>query len=287
MTHRHDDELLLAGVLAQTSGPACRRAAELLASSGVEAEAPVDALSAPDRELLDLHLERCTPCRELAGVLAALGRDLAALAEVPPDPELTDDVLAATLPVPVRWRRAWERRWERWVRRPRFAWEAALVLTAVLSVGLSAAGAPGPLVQERVVQLARTNPVDALAGPADALRNRLEPAGDQLGELVQPLGGVVQAVAAPPELREEAAARLAALRDVPAAVESGARALLRSVADRLSGATAGGDRPVDGTLPGEGASDLERGTDAPSNASETPNAPDPARRPDPRERPRP
>lgn len=270
MTHRHDDELL-AGILARTSGSPCRRATELLASSGGAPDAAEDRVPSVDRELLALHLERCTDCRELAPVLAALSLDLPGLAEVRPEPELVGDVLAATLPATLRWRRSWERRWERWVRRPRFAWEAALVLTAVLSVGLSAAGAPGPAVQERVVQLARTNPVDALAGPAAGLRNRLEPAAHSLGEVV-----TEGAVGTTRELGEEADAWLEAIREALGEGEAGARAFLRSLAGTRSGAATGGGRKDAGTFPEDGASDLERGADAPSSATDGPNAPGPA-----------
>jgi hypothetical protein len=58
------------------------------------------------------------------------------------------------------------------VRRPRFAWEAAFVLTLVLTPVFAAAGAP---LQERAVELRRENPV------AEA-EERLEAAGRSLAE---------------------------------------------------------------------------------------------------------
>lgn len=173
-------EALLAGVLAKTTGPVCGRAHELL---------PDDELPETDRRLLSLHLEGCAGCRALAAALAALAEDLPALAEVSPEPGFVEGVLGRTsraapaVPVPERWARrlsaspaalagAWRRAWPVWVRRPRFAWEAAFVLTLVLSPVFAAAGAP---LQERAVELGRENPV------VEA-EERLEAAGRSLAE---------------------------------------------------------------------------------------------------------
>jgi hypothetical protein len=173
-------DALLAGVLARTTGPVCGRAHELL---------PDQDLPETDRRLLALHLEGCAECRALSAALAALAEDLPALAEVPPEPGFVEGVLARTsqaapaVPVLERWVRraesvadavagAWRRSWPAWVRRPRFAWEAAFVLTLVLTPVFAAAGAP---LQERAVELRRENPV------VEA-EERLEAAGRSLAE---------------------------------------------------------------------------------------------------------
>lgn len=173
---------LVSAVMASTSGPACERALERLAEGwGI-------APGAPD-PLLVLHLDGCRECRATAGVLAALAADLPGLAEVRPDAAFTDDVLAATLPVPVRLRRAWERaRREvipRLVRRPRFAWEAAFVLTVaflplIVASGPTLAAAPARGAEElaRVAQEAPKVELDRL------LDEQIEPrVGETLREL--------------------------------------------------------------------------------------------------------
>ena len=56
------------------------------------------------------HLAGCAACRELV--------DLARLAEVPPDPGFTADVLRITLPFDVQIRRWWDALWPQlWHRR--------------------------------------------------------------------------------------------------------------------------------------------------------------------------
>ena len=189
-------EALLAGVLERTSGPACRRAEALLASAPGSGQpvaegtggAPDEELPAVDRELLELHLAGCAECRALAAVLAELARDLPRLAEVRPDPGFADDVLAASLPAAVRWRRrrrawsltwgrawsrAWSETWPRWVRRPRFAWEAAFALTLVALPIFAAPEAPLHEVPERAIEIGRENPVARLEGPVAEIEERL------------------------------------------------------------------------------------------------------------------
>ncbi|HSL81435.1 MAG TPA: hypothetical protein VLF66_01580, partial [Thermoanaerobaculia bacterium] len=180
-------EDLLAGVLARTTGPVCGRAHELL---------PDEDLPDTDRRLLALHLEGCPGCRALAAALAALAEDLHALAEVAPEPGFLEGVLARTSraapAVPALDRRArrlapslaafagaWRRASAVWVRRPRFAWEAAFVLTLVLSPVFAAAAAP---LQERAVELRRENPVARLEAPMAGAEERLEAAGRSLAE---------------------------------------------------------------------------------------------------------
>lgn len=286
MTRRDGDELL-AGILARTSGSPCGRAGELLASCGGTPESGDERLPSVNRELLALHLERCADCRELASVLAVLSRDLPGLAEVRPDPELVGDVLGATLPVTVRWRRAWERRWNGWVRRPRFAWETALVLTVALSVGLTAAGSPEPPIPRTLVELARRNPVQALSTPAAALRDRIEPAAREVAEAFGPARSTLEEALETPELRQAAADWLEAIRAVPAAIETGTLSFVQSLVRHLPDAESLGARERRGTLSGDGASVLERGARAPSESTDEPSATGPADEGDPSERRRP
>lgn len=127
---------LVGAVMASTSGPACDRALERLVGDG-----------AAD-PLVTLHLLGCSECRALAGVMESLAVDLPRLVEVGPDPAFADDVLRATLPAAARLRRWWrgaaapglQDSWVRLVRRPRFAWEAAFVVTVALLPLIVASG---------------------------------------------------------------------------------------------------------------------------------------------------
>lgn len=185
------DAGLVGRVLAETSGPACRRAGELLAG---RLDRPLaDPL---DRELLDLHLSDCGDCRALAGVLARLADDLPGLAEIRPDRDFVDDVLAATLPARVRWRRrassVWSRRFAAWARRPRFAWEAAFVLTLALLPVLASSASPLTSVPTAAREIARENPVPRLGA---ALDRRVEGTVQALGRAA-PLDQADRTVAA-------------------------------------------------------------------------------------------
>lgn len=179
---------LVAAVMASTSGPVCERALERLAESWDVAPDRARAAGVGD-PLLALHLEGCPECRATAGVLAALAADLPGLAEVRPDAAFADDVLAATLPFAVRLRRGWERaRRElipRLVRRPRFAWEAAFVVTVaflplIVASGPTLAAAPVRGAEElaRVAQEAPKVELDRL------LDEQIEPrVGETLREI--------------------------------------------------------------------------------------------------------
>jgi hypothetical protein len=59
------------------------------------------------------------------------------------------------------------------VRRPRFAWEAAFVLTLVALPIFAAPEAPLEAVPERALALARENPLARLEGPASEVEERL------------------------------------------------------------------------------------------------------------------
>jgi hypothetical protein len=207
-------EALLARVLERTSGPACRRAEELLASAtrpkepadDRPAEGSGEELPPVDRELLDLHLAGCGECRALAAVLAALAEDLPRLAEVHPAPGFVEGVLTATLPAAVRWRRRWRsvrlESWPRWVRRPRFAWEAAFVLTLVALPIFAAPEAPLQEVPERAIELTRENPLTQLEAPVAELEERLGAAGASLRSSSAARGAARRLVAVEASLTE-------------------------------------------------------------------------------------
>ena len=117
---------LAPAVLARTSGPGCGRARELLGQ-------PLDAL---ESALLRSHLAGCAECAWLDRAIATLESELPLLAEIDPGEAFTRAVLARTPPP----RRAavrgagWLEVWRRLVLRPRFALEAAYVLTAVVLI---------------------------------------------------------------------------------------------------------------------------------------------------------
>jgi hypothetical protein len=126
-----EDPGLTRDILARTSGPACGRAAELLAGRWDSPPA------AGDGALLDEHLAGCGDCAILASTLDWLAPLLPAMAEPDPGPRFTAAVLRATAQAPTRiaapaWLlrlRALARQW--WAR-PRFAMEAAYAGTLVL-----------------------------------------------------------------------------------------------------------------------------------------------------------
>ena len=173
-------EGLLGAVLTATIGSPCRRAEELLCG-WQDGE-----LAGADRELMGAHLDSCPDCRALAAAMVLLTAELPLLAELRPDPGFVEDVLAATLPARVRLRRWWAATWPRWLRRPRFASEAAFIAMMVLALLVATPGSPLEAVPTRVLELARTDPaarIEArLEAPAKALGERLKgQAEDRIG----------------------------------------------------------------------------------------------------------
>lgn len=158
---------LLTGVMARTAAGACRQA-RLLACERLDG-----TLSTADGQLLAPHLERCGDCRAVVRVLTALPADLPALAELRPPHGFADAVLAATLPLAVRLRRWWRASWPGWVRRPRFASEAAFVATLVLVLVVATPGSPLEAVPRGALELARTDPVAGVEAPVAVLEQRL------------------------------------------------------------------------------------------------------------------
>jgi len=112
-------------VMAATGGAPCDRARELLASI------PDGALDPTDASLLAAHASRCVECRTFGVTVASITDALPILAEWDPGPGFAAAVLARTSRRPAadtlgdRWRAAWQRL----LQRPRFALEAAYVVT--------------------------------------------------------------------------------------------------------------------------------------------------------------
>lgn len=160
-------EDLLGAVLARTCGSPCGRAESLLGDW-------LDGgLTGADRELLAAHLGSCGGCRALAAAMTRLAAELPALAELRPGAGFVDAVLAATLPVRARLRRWWSAIWPRWVRRPRFASEAAFIATLVLVLVVAMPGSPLEAVPSRALDLAQTDPAAKLEAPVAALEERV------------------------------------------------------------------------------------------------------------------
>jgi len=166
-------------VLARTSGEACSTALGVLAPY-VDGE--LDGL---DRDLVRAHVERCRDCEGAARVLARMGADLEALAEVAPDARFVTDVVART-----SGRRGWRETlvstWERWSRRPRLAWEVAYIATMLFALVFGATGrsvAEVPRAVAGLVSLDLERPVDRIeTGIQRGVRGTLHKAGSAVVE---------------------------------------------------------------------------------------------------------
>ena len=165
-----------AAVLARTTGPACGRARELAAAGwGAPGEGA-------DGELVRLHLASCGGCRTVTGAMSWIGASLPALAEADPGPGFAGAVAGRTERL-----RAWRRRgaaargwWGGLMLRPRFAWEAAYVGVFVLVLVVGIPGSPLQSAPERLLALARVNPVEASVGPASEVKGKLVRLGGQV-----------------------------------------------------------------------------------------------------------
>jgi anti-sigma factor RsiW len=169
-------EDLVDAVLASTSGSPCGRSQSLLCE-WLDGET-----AAADGELMAAHLDTCADCRSLAAAMTRLAAELPELAELRPDPGFVEAVLAATLPVRVRLRRWWAAVWPQWVRRPRFASEAAFVATMALVIVFATPGSPLEAVPTKALVLARTDPAARLEAPVAQLEARLEAPVAALGD---------------------------------------------------------------------------------------------------------
>lgn len=162
-TETSDD--LTAGILEQTSGSPCGRAERLLCDR-------VDGLLPEgDAELLDLHLDRCAGCTELAAALASLRVDLPAMAEIEPDPWFVRDVLdATTRRVPsgiaepalaaARSVGSWSRRL---LDRPRLALELAYSGAMVIFLLWGTPVSPFRGTAEKALGIVRADPTEGIA----------------------------------------------------------------------------------------------------------------------------
>jgi predicted anti-sigma-YlaC factor YlaD len=163
---------LVGDVLARTSGRGCRQAARLLC------DRRDGALGALDGELLDQHLADCLECRAFDRVLASLEIDLPSLAEIEPDRRFVGDVLRRTSGAPARsvpWIERLRRTWTGLVRRPRFALEAAYVMTGLMLLVVGIPDSPVAGISRR-----------AFAVASERVRPGLETSADEVGTAVGP-----------------------------------------------------------------------------------------------------
>jgi len=158
-----DDESIVRGVLARTSGTACEAAERRLPDFMSGALDPTDA------ELVAMHVGGCAPCRELAEILGWTPALVREIAFVEPPRGFTREVVRATREIRrprslvARLRAAWRGA----ILRPRFPLELAYggaLLVALL------AGAPGAPLHGRLpsaLGVARTNPVEVVVTRAE------------------------------------------------------------------------------------------------------------------------
>ena len=170
-------EDLAGAILNQTSGSACNRAEDLLCGY-------IDgALEGPEQELLALHLDHCRTCSLLCDELQSLRIDLAGMAEIEPDEQFVDDVLAATIYRPSLRTELNERVtgwWSRQIRRPRFAVELAYTGAVVLMLLVGALRAPLRDFSPEAIDIARANPLHAIV--------ELRQEGRKAPEIISDLG---------------------------------------------------------------------------------------------------
>lgn len=188
------ESVFVESVLARTSGAPCE-------STTLRLPELVDrSLEPRERTLVSSHVAGCARCRGLVAVLTALSRELPSLAQVRPDARFVDDVLRRTLPVHVQLRRWWGRVWPQWLRRPRFASEAAYVGLLVLVLIFATPGSPLEAVPQRALAVARQPVVSEV----------------NLGEYLSERVGAVRAIAAESSGAETVGSWIAAGSDTAA-----------------------------------------------------------------------
>ena len=123
---------LTEAILAETHMDPCSRAERLLSQAR---DLP---LPSEEEALLSVHLQHCVGCGQLEAVLGSLSPELRDMAFLEPDPYFTRDVLRriGAISTTLGWRARFHGFWVQLVRRPRFAMEAAYVLTLFLALVL-------------------------------------------------------------------------------------------------------------------------------------------------------
>jgi hypothetical protein len=180
------DEDLTRAVLSRTTQDACKQSAEKIPGW---IDGTVDTL---DAELIAGHVAHCVDCGALAAVMRSMSVDLPTLAEIKPDTQFVDDVMAATADRLPEWvdetlaafaevepdsrflhdvmavtayktpALSWGARVEQWVaglvQRPRIAWEGAYLATVFLVLLVGFPGSPLAGVSQKALELAQTDP---------------------------------------------------------------------------------------------------------------------------------
>jgi RNA polymerase sigma-70 factor (ECF subfamily) len=121
-----------------------------------------------DSELVHQHVGGCSSCAMLVGALRAMERDLPLLAAIEPGGRFAREVVAR-----LRQRPGLAAQGAAWVaalvKRPRIAWEAAYVGTAVLSLAFVLPGSPLGRASERALELVRLEAGGEMARPVARL----------------------------------------------------------------------------------------------------------------------
>jgi hypothetical protein len=133
-------ESMLGEIMVRTGGEACGRARRRLAEIDDGDVADLDPM-------LQLHVEDCTECAAVQRALVALRRDLPELAELEPDPDFLNAVMAATAAAPrlADW-------WHRLISRPRVALEGAYVGAVIVTLIFGVPASAFTSVPTRVYQ---------------------------------------------------------------------------------------------------------------------------------------
>jgi predicted anti-sigma-YlaC factor YlaD len=138
LSQKERDELS-AAILAQTSGTVCDRAREMMSD---HLEVSLDTL---DRQLLEAHMEHCSPCKTVFETMRHLLPLLAEMRELQPGKTFTRSVIRATSQIPgreTRWVERFRRWWEEQLARPIVQWEAAYVGALLLIATFGTPGSP-------------------------------------------------------------------------------------------------------------------------------------------------
>ncbi len=183
---RRREEEFVQGVLGQTSGSACNRAANQLPGLA-DGE-----LAALDRQLITAHLEHCGQCRALAVTLGWLEPLLPQMAEIDPGPAFTRRVLQKTSlaapgmsagPIiepggfgPAGWMDRLGRWWGERILRPIFPMQVAYVATVVLILLTSTPISPLRGTPGRVLETMRAG-----SGPLPVFGPVVGAAGESAG----------------------------------------------------------------------------------------------------------